>query len=200
MNDMLRQLAEHLRTSASRKTGRYLLGITGPPGSGKSTLADQLSYPVVTMDGFHLPNAELDARGLRSRKGAPATFDADAFIALARRLRDPVQLKVPRYSRELHEPVADALTIPADNQIVIVEGNYLLLDQPPWDQVRGLLDEVWYLDVPLETCMERVRRRHIGGGLSAEGAAVKIETNDRPNAVLVESTRGRASMIVTLST
>src|SRR5579863_3529714 len=60
---------------------RFILGITGPPGAGKSTYAAWLGEQlgpnaiVVPMDGFHMSNTALDAAGLRSRKGAPDTYD-----------------------------------------------------------------------------------------------------------------------------
>jgi pantothenate kinase len=207
MASMLDRLVQHLRhiTAAAQQTGRrHLVGITGCPGSGKSTLATRLaeatSAAVVHMDGFHLMNGELNRRGLRPRKGSPRTFDVPLFVALLHQLRAGGAVKAPIYSRELHEPVPDAVTIAAEARVVIVEGNYLLLDEHPWSQVRPLLDEVWYLDVPLETCMTRVLERHIRGGLAPEEAAKKIETNDRLNAAIVESTRPRADRVIQLDT
>ena len=63
---------------------RYVLGIAGVPGSGKSTLGERLAQLMndqagpdtavfIPMDGFHLPNATLDERGHRARKGAAFT-------------------------------------------------------------------------------------------------------------------------------
>lgn len=192
---------------------RYLVGIAGPPGSGKSTFAQQLAdkvnrtdpgiAAVIGLDGFHLTNAELDRRGLRPRKGAPATFNAAGLIDLLSRLWQGDQtITAPIYSRELHEPVPDGVRIEPSVKLVIVEGNYLLLDEPPWSalrgrgQGRGLLDECWYLDVPEEVCMDRVHQRHIRGGCTPELAAHKIETNDRPNYQVVAGTRSRADRVI----
>lgn len=205
---------------------RYLLGVTGIPGSGKSTFAHALAQAVndhaaaqsgetdapdqppnehphhaplaavLPMDGFHLTGAQLDAADLRHRKGAPETFDTEAFIALLTRLHEDSEVKAPAYSRELHEPVAEAVTFTPATQLVIVEGNYLLLDDPPWDRVRPQLNETWFLDVPEEVAMDRVRRRHIRGGRSDSEANHKIEINDRLNTARVLPTRHRADRII----
>lgn len=194
--------------TAAEPTRRYLLGITGCCGSGKSTLAQKLAQAttdrhglacqVVAMDGFHLTNAELEARGLRPVKGSPPTFDAGRFIELLRRLRhSPDEAHpAPIYSRKLHEPVMDALTIPPQTRVVIVEGNYLLLDEEPWRQARALLDEVWFLDVEIETCLSRVRGRHLRGGSDAATAEAKIARNDRPNAQLIWKSREAADLLI----
>ncbi len=154
---------------------------------------------LLPMDGFHLANAELDRLNLRRVKGSPPTYHVESFIALLGILRGESQtILAPKYSRELHEPVADAIAISPDTKLVIVEGNYLLLDTPPWDRVKGLLDEVWYVDVPEEVCMDRVRQRHIRGGSPPELAARKIETNDRPNYRTIAATKQRADRVIVM--
>ena len=141
------------------RQGRFLLGICGPPAAGKSTLAaalaDELSIHhgrsavAVPMDGFHLSNVELARLGLTHRKGAPQTFDAAGFVHLLRRLRAADELVyAPAYSRTLHESIGGSIPAPVDVQVCVVEGNYLLLDEPPWTALRGLLDVVLYLDAP----------------------------------------------------
>ena len=142
-----------LETLRARGT-RCLLGLTGVPGAGKSTLAARLaahagaSAIAVPMDGFHLANAELARLGRRERKGAPDTFDAAGYVALLRRLRDPVVGEVvyaPAFHREIEEAIAGEIAVPADVPLVITEGNYLLLNGP-WAAVRPLLDEVWFVE------------------------------------------------------
>lgn len=185
---------------------RWLLGVTGPPGGGKSSFAaalarraaEHVATAVVPMDGFHLPNAELDARGIRDRKGAPHTFNVEAFVRLLDELRrtPPRRVAAPKYDREVHEPVADAVEIGEDVRLVIVEGNYLLLDDPPWDRVRRRLDETWYIATPIDEAMRRIRARHIEGGCTPAKADAKVIRNDRPNAALVERTRPRADRVI----
>lgn len=194
----LAQLARGRRASTA---GRYLVGIAGIGGAGKSTLATKLLAAVeqvapglsrlVPMDGFHLPNATLDAREWRQRKGEPETFDAPAYIDLLRRLRSPHRgpaMRFPIYDRALHESVMrddPACAIDASIELVITEGNYLLLDQPPWSQLADVLDECWLLDTPLDAARQWIVDRHVRGGRSEVDAVAHYERTDLANARLV---------------
>lgn len=170
---------------------RLLLGISGGPGSGKSTFAARLAsqladagvaVAVVPMDGFHLPDAVLAERGLAEVKGAPTTFDRVGFERLLVRLRDTSStVTVPVYSREAHAVVPDALSVGPEVQIVLVEGNYLGY----WSAVRGLLDEIWRLDVPWEVARERLIARRIATGRDPEAAREWVDRVDAANALLV---------------
>lgn len=183
---------------------RHLLGIVGPPGSGKSTLAEQVrtglgdDAVVVPMDGFHLANEVLADLGLTLRKGAPDTFDAAGFVTLLRRLRSPEESVVyaPQFRRAIEEAISSAIPVPRRTPLVVVEGNYLLLDDGPWQQVRSLLDEVWYLEVPAGERRERLMRRHERHGRGPQEAAAWVAHNDTPNAATVESTRERADLVI----
>lgn len=191
---------------------RILLGIIGPPATGKSTFANDLVTQIneflesdtaigVPMDGFHLPNATLREQGTWEIKGRPETFDAEGFINLLTGLHDsPDQTaRAPVFDRATDEPVADGLTVEPHHHILIIEGNYLLYDKPPWDKARALLTEVWYLDAPPGNAVsERLRVRHANRGLSADEVEIKIASTDGPNALLIESTRARAERIIQL--
>jgi NAD-dependent deacetylase len=194
----LAYLVEEIRERARRKGGRLLVGIAGPPGAGKSRLAKALAaelgpHVLVPMDGFHFNNARLDALGLRARKGSPETFDRLAFELAVKALRlaqEPVRL--PVYSRELHEPVPDAFTAGPGTPCVIIEGNYLFL----WPEVRDALDLRIYLDCDAELARRNLIARHQRGGASAEEAIRKYEQNDRLNRETIEATRGAAELRV----
>ncbi|MFP5283030.1 MAG: nucleoside/nucleotide kinase family protein [Actinomycetes bacterium] len=183
---------------------RRLLGVTGAPGAGKSTLAEALTAALapdavlVGMDGFHLASAELHRLGRQERKGAPDTFDPGGFVALLQRLRkaDEPVVYAPFFDRALEESIGSAVPVPAEVPLVITEGNYLLLEDPGWAAVRGLLDECWYVD-PGED--ERVRwlvDRHVHFGRSVEEAYGRAYGSDGRNAALVHATRGRADRII----
>ncbi len=187
-----------------QRSGRALLGLAGPPGAGKSTLAAVLQAEfakvaqVVPMDGFHLANVELERLGRRARKGASDTFDSAGYVALLRRLLvqdDGEVIYAPEFRREIEEPIAGAIPIHARTQLVITEGNYLLLDEGPWADVRGLLDEIWYVDVPDEVRLHQLTRRHEQFGRNAEEAAEWVRGTDEPNARLIEASRVRASFV-----
>ena len=180
---------------------RFLFGVAGPPGSGKSTLAkrlgNELGAPVVAMDGFHRPNAELVASGLRDVKGAPETFDAPAFVRLVRSLRDPTRtVRCPAFDRVIDEPVSGKVTVDPRDSVVIVEGNYLLLEQEPWSSLSGLLDATAFLDVASPLRITRLVARHIEFGRERADAIEFAHGSDAANAVLVEASRSRADLVV----
>ncbi|MGC5030208.1 nucleoside/nucleotide kinase family protein [Micromonospora sp. DT229] len=186
---------------------RQLLGITGAPGVGKSTLAVQVVAalgPVarlVPMDGFHLAQAELDRLGRASRKGAIDTFDANGYVSLLRRLRrkEPTSVWAPEFRRELEEPVAGAIEVPPEVRLVVTEGNYLLVPQPPWDELRSLLHEAWFLDLDAELRHRRLIARHVAYGRSPEQAQDWALGSDEVNAALVAGTADRADLVVRLA-
>ncbi|MHA6763760.1 nucleoside/nucleotide kinase family protein [Streptacidiphilus sp. PAMC 29251] len=206
-------LAESAR-ALLRPGGRRLLGLTGPPGAGKSALAAELCAALgplaacVPMDGFHLANQVLRQLGLADRKGSPPSFDVGGFQALLRRLRADTDtgtdagadadevVYAPEFRRELEEPVAGALAIPGSVRLVVVEGNYLLLDQGRWAETAPLLDEVWYLRPEEPVRLERLLRRHRAHGRSAAEAEAWVAGNDEPNARLIAATAHRANRVI----
>ena len=153
---------------------------------------------VAPLDGFHLSNETLDLLGLRSVKGAPQTFDARAFVEFLRQLRDEHAATVlwPDFDRTAEETVADAIPIGPETKLVITEGNYLLLDQPRWREVRQLINEVWYVDAPRDVLRRRLIERQVAGGRSEADAVRHVDESDLPNAELVALTRHLANRVV----
>lgn len=188
---------------------RKLLGLVGPPGAGKSTLAQAIvdhlgeRAQVVPMDGFHLAQVELERLGRASRKGAADTFDAAGYVALLQRLRAQ-QLAhdgggivyAPAFRREIEEPIAGAIAVLPQTQLILTEGNYLLLDDAPWNAVAPLLDACWYVDVDDALRRGRLVRRHEQFGRSPQQAREWEASTDEPNARRIAATRVRASLIV----
>jgi pantothenate kinase len=194
--DRARQLAQLDR--------RVIIGITGPPGCGKSTLAAAVAsalgpkVAVVPMDGFHLANAELERLGLASRKGAPETFDVAGYISLLRRIREAKHDTVyaPAFNRAIEEPIAGAIAIDAEAQLIVTEGNYLLLGDQPWPVIAQLVDETWYCDVDAEIRRARLTARHEQFGRTAADASSWVASVDEPNAQLIAATRFKANYFV----
>ncbi len=183
--------------------GRLMVGLVGPPGAGKSTLAEALAAAVpaavaVPMDGFHLSNVELNRLGLTDRKGAPETFDAAGFVHLLRRLRAGDELVyAPAYSRVLHESVVGVIPVPVETRLVVVEGNYLLVPDPPWASVRGLLDLSVYLDAPPGRRIAGLIARQLAAGRTDDEAREWVHRSDESNARLIAATREFADVALT---
>jgi pantothenate kinase len=186
---------------------RFMLGLAGAPGAGKSTVAQALLHAfegravVVPMDGFHLANSELARLGLAQRKGAPCTFDATGYVALLERLRrrlDGATVYAPEFRRDIEEAIAGAIAVPDDIELVITEGNYLLLNEAPWHGVREQLDETWYVDVDPDLRRARLNARHMQFGRSEQAARDWVESTDEPNARLIEASRPHAQRVLRL--
>lgn len=182
-------------------SGHRLIGIAGPPGAGKSTvaagLARRLRGVVLPMDGFHLPQARLVELGRRDRMGAPDTFDVDGFVQVLADLRTSGgTVFAPGFDREREEPVPDAIAIQPEVAHVIVEGNYLLLESPPWDRVAPLLDVTVYLQLERGIRQQRLIDRHVRFGKTPADATAWALGTDERNAVLIEATASRADHVL----
>ncbi len=170
---------------------RLLVAIAGPPTSGKSTLAEALAArlgpaaAVVPMDGFHLDNALLDARGLRRRKGSPPSFDGAGFVQAVRRLAAEPEVILPVFDRRRDLAVAGARAVGPQTRIALVEGNYLLLDQPPWNGLAPLWDLTVFLQVSLDEVERHSLARWYDHGWPEAKARAHVAGNDLPNARLV---------------
>jgi pantothenate kinase len=186
---------------------RRIIGLAGAPGAGKSTYAERLAaamrdrgrtVAVVPLDGFHLADRVLVEHGTLDRKGAPETFDPHGYAALLHRLRTAREtVFAPAFERELEQPLAGAIEISAGVDLVITEGNYLLLDAPGWRSARASIDEVWFVDPPDEHVRtERLVARHIRFGKTPAEAAAWVARVDAPNAGLVDASRCRADRVV----
>ncbi|KAI5360128.1 Putative phosphoribulokinase/uridine kinase, P-loop containing nucleoside triphosphate hydrolase [Septoria linicola] len=178
---------------------RVLIAVAGGPGSGKSTLCARLlrhaeesglhDVVAVPMDGFHYPKSCLaafeDPAEAFARRGAPFTFDARRFIEAVARLRsDKSALTLPGFDHAAKDPVEDGISVASSDKVVLLEGNYVLLGEEPWDQIAEMVDERWYVDVPREVAKARLIERHLRASIekSPLAAAARAESNDLQNA------------------
>lgn len=185
-------LADLLQTRAAAGN-RVIAAIAGAPGSGKSTLADKLVgklnarqpglAAILPMDGYHYDDLHLVPAGLRPRKGAPMTFDVGGLYHTLKRLRarDEAEVAVPVFDRKIEIARAGARLIPKEVPVIVVEGNWLLLNQSPWDRLHPMFDVTVMVEVPEHALRARLRGRWERLGLSEPEIIEKLEENDIPN-------------------
>ncbi|MDK1493991.1 nucleoside triphosphate hydrolase [Sinorhizobium sp. 7-81] len=185
---------------------RFIVAIAGPPGAGKSTLAEALAEvlvevgekaAVLPMDGFHMDNAVLEEKGLLARKGAPETFDFRSFLStLAAVGANDGEVLVPIFDRSRELAIASARVIAPETRIVLVEGNYLMLDEAPWNRLEGAFDLSIFIDPGLDVVEQRLLKRWFDHGYDDETARVKAFGNDIPNARRVIGSRRSADLVI----
>ncbi|KAJ5935068.1 hypothetical protein N7466_004615 [Penicillium verhagenii] len=222
-----RRLADVIRQEAkTHPSPRFLVGIAGVPGSGKTTTAEAIVQQLNTdpkchaallsMDGFHLPRATLDqmpnATEAHIRRGAPWTFDVARFIEFVCRLRTWAEetplvqsswpashvIRAPTFDHEAKDPVEDGLAITPDTSIIIIEGNYLLLDEPMWRNLAELVDYRIFVDTDLQEARDRTAKRHVQSGIEktlADGYR-RVDSNDYLNGVSIREKLLTPDMVV----
>ena len=195
------ELAAHVELLLSRRTAldrdqRFLIALAGPPAAGKTTLSETLRDilekrascdPVaLQMDGFHHQNDWLHQHDLHRFKGRIDTFDIDQLLQKTKALKSGgSNVTWPIYSREIHAPVADGVRVTEDNDVAILEGNYLLITAPHWSDLHTLFDLTVFVDTTDVAINERLLERHVKGGKTEEEAIEKIEETDLPNVAFV---------------
>ncbi len=207
---------QHLETLCDRITraaegkDRLIVAIAGAPASGKSTLSARLCQrlnaeasegdiaAVVPMDGFHLDDGVLREQGTLARKGAPFTFDFGGLNAILSRLKTNREdaIAVPLFDRDLEIARAGARLIPRSCKIILVEGNYLLLDLAPWSGLKQYFDLSVALSVPFPTLEKRLIARWTGLGFSPDEAFRRARENDLANASLVQEKGLDATLVI----
>ncbi|KUJ81164.1 hypothetical protein [Ruegeria profundi] len=176
--------------------GRTIVAIAGPPASGKSTLAkavvealnfqQQSATPCATlvpMDGYHLDNTVLEARGLLAKKGAPETFDAFGFCNAVKNLHVARHESFfPKFDRQRDLAIANAIPVHPDTPVVVAEGNYLLMQSDPWSTLADMFAVTVFVNPTLDELKTRLQQRWINHGLDPAAALQRALGNDLPNA------------------
>ena len=190
----LKKLAE-LHAMADRKIVAF---IAAPPATGKSSLLlflEKLSREDISlspiralgMDGFHYKNDYLNANKilqdgkeifLKEIKGAPETFDVDTLQEKLREVRqEGTDWNI--YDRKIHDVVENALSV--EDDIILVEGNYLLLKDPRWTNIRALADYTVFITADAEFLKERLISRKVQGGKTRDEAEKFYYNSDSKN-------------------
>ena len=153
-------------------------------------LANKQSIPLqaIGLDGFHYPNEYLNSHTIERDgneiplikvKGCPESFDAEHLADKLNELRANNVVKWPVYSRKLHDPVEDAQTV--DKDIIILEGNWLLLKDERWTTLRKFADYALFITADADVLKNRLISRKIQGGSTEEQATAFYEASDKAN-------------------
>lgn len=190
------------------KDRRIIVFLAAPPGSGKTTLACFLEHlskntPGITplqaigIDGFHYPQEYLDQHyvdmqtgrvRLSEIKGNAATFDVDKLRNYIIQTRDH-DLAWPDYSRLLHDPIEGAVMVA--EKIVLLEGNYLLCDEEPWNSLEELCDDSVFVEIATDVLEKRLVRRKLLTGCTRDEARDFVTRSDLKNVdVVLKHTKG----------
>ena len=217
VQSLLVPLLEHLSTMHDKKQSRILTLLAAPPGAGKSTLVSFLealakeqlpdkTLQAVGMDGFHRRQEYLLTHTVMVNgeeipmvriKGAPVTFDLEGLRKKIAEVTEGKNCKWPRYDRLLHNPIEDAITIDAD--IVLLEGNYLLLDLEGWGELSGYADYMVSLSADEELLLERLIARRMASGVEREKAENFVDFSDMANVRLCLEKTKNADLALELS-
>ena len=116
----------------------FIIGVAGSVASGKSTTSRILrallrrwrtspKVDLVTTDGFLLPNAVLEERGLAARKGFPESYDRGALLTFLSDIKSgKADVKVPVYSHLIYDVLPGEFVTIDRPDILIVEGLNIL--------------------------------------------------------------------------
>lgn len=201
---ILQKYAAHREISS----GVFCIGIAGPPGAGKSTMSAALfsRLPrsiVIPMDGYHYTRAKLrefpNADEAIARRGTEWTFDAEKFVADIKVFKESGQGSFPSFDHGVGDPIENSIIVNAGEiDIVLIEGNYLLLPEHPWSNLidNRILDFSIFILTDLDTVCTRVFKRHVAVGRTEEVARDRVETNDKLNAKKILQCASRADLIV----
>jgi hypothetical protein len=214
IKDIIESLLKRLEEMWRQKGRRILVMVAAPPGAGKSTLASFLEFysntmqmepklQAIGMDGFHrrqeyLVSHETEVDGkiipMVQIKGAPVTFDLPALTDKIKQVLSEKSCGWPTYNRHLHNPVDDAITVSGD--IIVLEGNYLLLDEEGWRDLHKLSDYTIFLSADADMLKKRLVDRKEASGNSREKAEEFVEFSDMRNVRLCLSQSLKADLLL----
>ena len=202
LSEIFLPLLERLTRIQKEKNRRILVFLAAPPGAGKSTLASFLEkmsrehenlaqVQAIGMDGFHRRQEYLishttvrDGKEIRmvDIKGAPQTFDLDQFKDRIGQVLSGGNIPWPSYDRHLHNPIDNAIQV--DKDIVLLEGNYLLLDEDGWRELKDFCDYSIFISADEKMLRDRLVDRKVKSGNDKDKAESFVDYSDMANVKL----------------
>ena len=173
---------------------RYFIALSGPPASGKSTISENLAKDlsakgynssILQMDGFHYDDLILKEKKLLSKKGAPETFDVMGLINFVSRLHKEDEVVIPIFDRSLELSRSSAVIISKNTKVIIVEGNYVLLNSYPWSELHKFFNTTVMINCEKKILEKRLIERWENFNLPKKEIDEKVYKNDLPNGVNV---------------
>ena len=173
---------------------RYFIALSGPPASGKSTISENLAKDlsakgynssILQMDGFHFDDLILKEKKLLSKKGAPETFDVMGLINFVSRLHKEDEVVIPIFDRSLELSRSSAVIISKNTKVIIVEGNYVLLNSYPWSELHKFFNTTVMIHCEKKILEKRLIERWENFNLPKKEIDEKVYKNDLPNGVNV---------------
>ena len=190
-NELLIKLLDNLKNDLKN---RYFIALSGPPASGKSTISEKLikaltwkghNSSILQMDGFHYDDLILKEKNLLSKKGAPETFDVMGLINFVSRLHKEDEVVIPIFDRSLELSRSSAVIISKNTKVIIVEGNYVLLNSYPWSELHKFFNTTVMINCEKKILEKRLIERWENFNLPKKEIDEKVYKNDLPNGVNV---------------
>ena len=147
---------------------------------------------VVPLDGYHFTRQQLsempNAEEAIFRRGAAFTFDSRSYLELVTKLHRPIEpesrtIYAPSFDHAVKDPVANDIAIPPTARIIVLEGLYTALDADGWREAAQLMDELWFIQVPIDVATDRVAKRNFAAGISPtlEASLSRTKESDMRN-------------------
>ena len=190
-NQLMISVTDHIDNNDKN---RYFIALSGPPASGKSTISENLAKDlsakgynssILQMDGFHYDDLILKERKLLSKKGAPETFDVMGLINFVSRLHKEDEVVIPIFDRSLELSRSSAVIISKNTKVIIVEGNYVLLNSYPWSELHKFFNTTVMINCEKKILEKRLIERWENFNLPKKEIDEKVYKNDLPNGVNV---------------
>ncbi|MCU1509312.1 MAG: pantothenate kinase [Glaciihabitans sp.] len=162
-------------------TTPFVIGVAGSVAVGKSTIArllrellarwdDTPRVELITTDGFLLPNAELERRGLMQRKGFPESYDRRALLRFVSKVKSgATEVRAPFYSHLSYDIVPDAEVVVRSPDVLIVEGLNVL--QPPAPGARLAVSDLFDFTIYVDARTSDIRNWYVERFLSLQRGA-----------------------------